>query len=293
QTCALPILVALEVRLAQVYEQYLGNADQAIAAYNRALDNDPRNATALERLELLYLTQYRWEELFDVYQKMVDVANTDDDMAGCYQRMAKLASETLGRESDAIDMWNRVLDLRGEDPLALGELAALHEKGERWDELVEILERQVYVIDEPGSRVAAYQTLGRVYGERLDRERDALAAWLNAMELDGANVDTLQALHRIYETNQAWVELIDILEQLLAVGGEGMPVDEQRELYAKVGRIQGEYLMAPDRAIEAWHRVLELNPEDMEALAALEDLYSQEARWTDAISVLESKVRVL
>lgn len=286
-------LVALEVRLAEVYEQHLGNPDQAIAAYNRALDNDTSNAVALERLEALYLVQYRWEELFEVYQKMVDVSNTDDDMAGCYQRMAKLASETLGRESDAIDLWNRVLDLRGEDPLALGELAALHETAERWDELVEILERQVYVIDEPSGRVVAYQTLGRVYGERLDRERDALGAWLNAMELDGANIETLQALHQIYETNQAWVELIEILEQLIAVGGESVPVEEQRELYAKVGRIQGEYLMAPDRAIEAWHRVLELSPGDMEALAALEDLYSQEARWNEAITVLERKVKVL
>ena len=51
--------------------------------------------------------------------------------------------------------------------------------------------------------------------------------------------------------------------------------------------------MAPDRAIEAWHQVLELSPGDMEALAALEDLYSQEARWNEAITVLESKVKVL
>ncbi|MCA9653017.1 MAG: tetratricopeptide repeat protein [Myxococcales bacterium] len=286
-------LVALEVRLAQVYEQHLGNPDQAIAAYNRALDNDPRHTGALERLEALYLGQYRWQELFDTYQKMVDVANTDDDMAGCYQRMAKIASETLDRESDGIDLWNRVLDLRGEDPLALGELAMLHEKAERWDELVEILERQVYVIDDPNGRIGSYQTLGRVYGERLDRDRDALAAWLNALDLDDSNLETLQALHRIYETNQAWVELIEILERLIAVGGESIGPDERRELFAKVGRIQGEYLMAPDRAIEAWHQVLELSPGDMEALAALEDLYSQEARWNDAISVLERKVGVL
>jgi hypothetical protein len=65
-----------------------------------------------------------------------------------------------------------------------------------------VLERQVYVIEDPAGRVAAYQTLGRVYGERLDRERDALAAWLNAMELDSANVETLQALHKIYETTR-------------------------------------------------------------------------------------------
>ncbi|MBC8070019.1 MAG: tetratricopeptide repeat protein, partial [Deltaproteobacteria bacterium] len=286
-------LVDFEVRLAQVYEGQLGNSEQAIAAYNRALGHDARNEVALERLEYLYLSQFRWEELFDVYQKMVDVANTDDDMAECYQRMAKLASDTLSRESDSIDLWNRVLELRGDDPLALGELAALHERNARWDDLVEILERQVLVIHDPEAKVAAYQMLGRVYGERLERDRHALEAWLNALEIDDANLETLQALHRIYEGNQAWVELIEILGRLIALGPQTIPPEELRELYAKVGRIQGEYLMASDQAILAWHEVLRMAPGDMEALRALEDLYTQQGMWPEAIETLERKSKVL
>ncbi|MBL4685690.1 MAG: tetratricopeptide repeat protein, partial [Nannocystaceae bacterium] len=286
-------LVGLEVRLAQVYEGALGNADQAISAYTRALENDPRNREALDRLEVLYVSQFKWEELFDIYQKIVDVANTDEEMAGGYQRMAKLASDALDREPDAIDMWSKVLDLKGEDPLALGELAALHQRAERWDELVEILERQVYVIEDATDRVGVYQMLGRVYGEKLDRDRNAVDAWLNALELDGTNIETLQALHDVYESSQAWVELIDILERLIQVGPEHQAPEQLREQYAKVGRIQGEYLMANEPAIEAWTKVLELDERDMEALAALEDLYTQEARWNDAIGVLERKVRVL
>jgi tetratricopeptide (TPR) repeat protein len=286
-------LVDLEMRLAHTFETALGNPEQAIAAYNRALENDTRNARALERLEGLYLSQQKWQELFENYEKMVDVANTDEDMAGCYQRMAKIASDTLERESDAVDLWNRVLDLRGEDPVALWELAQLHEKNARWDELVEVLERQVYVIDDAETQVRAYQTLGRVYGENLDRERNSLDAWLNALELDPANVTTLEALHGIYENNQAWVELIDILERLIAVGPDTVGYERLRDLYAKVGRIQGEYLMQPDEAIDAWHKVLEIQAGDMEALAALEDLYTQGARWNEAIQVLERKSQVL
>ncbi|MBV1862295.1 MAG: tetratricopeptide repeat protein, partial [Nannocystaceae bacterium] len=90
-------LVDLEVRLAETFERDLHNAEQAVAAYTRALENDPANTTALGRLETLYLHQHKWEELFDVYQKTVDVANTDEDTADCYQRMAKLASDTLDR----------------------------------------------------------------------------------------------------------------------------------------------------------------------------------------------------
>jgi len=286
-------LIELELRLAQTFEGYLGNVDQAIAAYNRALDADPRNTMALERLEVLYVSQQQWEPLFETYQKLVDVVNTDDDMAGCYQRMAKLASECLDRETDAVDLWNRVLDLRGEDPLALGELAALHFRAERWDDLVEILERQVYVLETDPEKVQAFQTLGRVYGEKLERERNALDAWLNALEIDGANLQTLEALKKIYEESQAWVELIDILHRMLQLGGDHLGWDRMRDLYAQVGQIQGEYLMQTDDAIEAWQAVLQINQVDMEALAALENLYTQEARWQEAIQVLERKAAAL
>ncbi len=287
------LLVDLESRLAGVYENVLAQPEQAIAAYNRALGHDSRNQAALERLEYLYISQYRWAELFDVYQKMADTANTDDDMADCYQRMAKLSSDALAQEDQAIDLWNRVLELRGDDPLALGELAALHARNSRWDELVEVLERQVLAIDDTPTKIQAYQTLGRVYGEHLGRERNALEAWLNALDLDDANIDTLQALHRIYEGNQAWVELIDILQRLISLGPDALGLDQLRELYAKVGRIQGEYLMASDQAIDAWNQVLEMAPTDMEALKALEDLYTQQGRWSEAIETLERKSKAI
>jgi len=286
-------LMDLEMRLAEVFERYLASPEQAVAAYNRALEHDRRNQQALMRLEALYLGQYQWQALFDVYQRRVDVASTDDAMADCYQRMAKIASDALGRESDAIDLWVRVLDLRGEDPIALGELAGLHERAERWDDLVEVLERQVYAMNDPAEKIAAYQMLGRTYGERLGKHRNALDAWLNALELDPTNVATLEALHQIYQQSQAWVELIDVLQRLIAVGPELLGEDRTRDLYAQMARIHGEYLMQSDEAIDGWLKVLEIRDGDMEALASLEQLYTQEGRWNEAIQALERKSRAV
>jgi tetratricopeptide (TPR) repeat protein len=285
-------LVDLELRLADVFESALGNVDQSIASYKRTLENDPRNTRALERLESLYLSQHMWEPLFDTYQKMVDTANTDEEMAGCYQRMAKIASDALGRHGDSIDLWNRYLDLKGEDGLGLSELARLHEQAERWEELVEVLERQVYVVDGP-QRVAAYQSLGRTYGERLGKERPALDAWINALEIDPHDLQTLETLKGLYEQSQAWVELIDILQRMTQLGAGGLGAARMRDLWAQIGQIQGEYLMATDEAIAAWQQVLAFHEGDMEGLAALERLYTSEARWTDAIRVLERKSRVV
>ena len=51
--------------------------------------------------------------------------------------------------------------------------------------------------------------------------------------------------------------------------------------------------MQSDQAIDAWHKVLEMVPGDMEALRALENLYSAQGRWNEAIDVLERKSKVL
>ena len=287
------VLVDLEMRLASAYEQWLANPEAAIAAYNRAIDIDASNIRALERLEVLYLSAQRWQDLFNTYEKMSSIANTDEDTAACFQRMAKLAAEALNRESDAVDLWTKVIDFRGEDSLALGELAALHERSERWDDLAEVLERQVYAVGDKNQKVAIYQTLGRVYGERLAKDRNSLDAWLNALELNARDVDTLTALHRIYQQNESWMELNDILSKLINLGPRVLGADQTRDYYAQVGRIQAEYLMDTNAAIEAWRHVVELEPNSLEALAALERLYSGEARWQEVVQVLERKGKVV
>jgi tetratricopeptide (TPR) repeat protein len=287
------VLVDLEMRLAAAYEQWLANPEAAIAAYNRAIEIEANNIQALERLEALYLSAQRWQDLFNTYEKMSTIANTDEDTAACYQRMAKLAAETLNRESDAVDLWIKVIDFRGEDPLALGELAALHERSQRWEELAEVLERQVYAVADNNQKVAIYQTLGRVYGEKLGKDRNALDSWLNALELNGRDVETLTALHRIYQQNESWVELNDILSRLINLGPRVLGAEQTRDYYSQVGRIQAEYLMDTNAAIDAWRHVVELEPSSLEALAALERLYSGETRWQEVVQVLERKGKVV
>ncbi|HEY8379115.1 MAG TPA: tetratricopeptide repeat protein, partial [Nannocystis sp.] len=287
------VLVDLEMRLAAAHEQWLANPEAAIAAYNRALDIDGNNLQALERLEALYLAAARWEDLYKTYERTAGIVNTDEDIAACFQRMAKIAAEALGREDTAVDMWVRVLELRGEDPLALGELAVLHERAGRWEELAEVLERRVFAVEDPNERVSIYQQLAHVYGDRLGKERNALDAWLNARELNGRDVDTLTALHAIYQRNEQWVELNDVLTSLIALGPDILGTEQLRAYYAQVGRIQAEYLMDTDAAIAAWRHVLELEPNSLEALAALERLHSSQADWNEVIRVLEKKRKVV
>ena len=63
-------------------------------------EGPPVPAEALESLEKLYFRNERWEELFGVYEKMLDIAPGDEALSDCYARMAKLAADVASGSAD-------------------------------------------------------------------------------------------------------------------------------------------------------------------------------------------------
>jgi tetratricopeptide (TPR) repeat protein len=102
------------------------------------LEQESRNRRALECGEAIYFRREEWANLYATYEKLVDVADGDDELADTYARMARLSSEALDQDERAVDLWGRVLDIRGEDTTALAALADLHQRRGKWEELVEV-----------------------------------------------------------------------------------------------------------------------------------------------------------
>jgi tetratricopeptide (TPR) repeat protein len=156
-------MIELQFRVGRIYEEELGNSEKAVAAYHAILELEPRNARALESLERVFFQREQWAELYGVYEKMIDIAQGDADMAECYARMAKIAAEALGDRARAIDLWNRVVDYRGEDSVALDHLASLYEQAQSWPELVEVIERRIRLSGNVDEQIRLYSFLGRVW----------------------------------------------------------------------------------------------------------------------------------
>jgi tetratricopeptide (TPR) repeat protein len=289
-------LVALHLRLGRVYAEALDDVNPAIASYLAVLEHQSRSAEALDALERLYFRSERWAELSGVYEKLVDVARDESAMADCYARMAKIAADALGQRERAVELWGRVLDVRANDPIALAGLADLHEAAEEWKELTEVLEKQVVATPDPDAKIPIYKRLGRIWGEKLSRERNSLESWQKVLELDPSDVDALRAIAANYRSAGAWEELSQALRRLIQVGqlgGTSIDNDELKELYAQLGELEGDTLMRTQDAIDAWREVLEIDLSDFRALAALERLFMQEARWEEAVEILERRAQVL
>ncbi|MDQ3340002.1 MAG: tetratricopeptide repeat protein [Myxococcota bacterium] len=285
----------LYFRRGAIFSDALGDLDQALACYTSVLDQESRNRKALEAIEAIHFRREAWQKLFETYEKLIDCAEADAEMAEIYARMARINSDALNNEDKAIELWSRVLDIRGEEPQPLQALAELSERRERWEELVEIIERQVAVSQSDRDQIILYKKLGRVWENKLQRERNALDAWLAADRLDGNDLETLRALSQLYRSTQSWDELSQTLRRIIDVGNLNGQVEESEtiELYAQLGQLEGEVLGRVDDAVEAWRRVIAIDPSDFRALAALEQLFTREGRWEEAIDVLEKRALVL
>lgn len=286
--------IELQFRRGAIFADALGDLDAALACYQAVLDQESRNRRALEACEGIFFRREDWAHLYATYEKLVDVADGDDELAETYARMARLSSEALDEDERAVDLWGRVLDIRGEDPTALAAMADLHQRRGKYEELVEVLERQVAVAPTDPEQIALYKRLGRVWADNLHQERSALDAWLCADRLDPQDYETLTALAELYRSTQSWDELSQTIRRIIEVGQEQDKLTEDQviELYAELGRLEGDVLGRVDEAVTAWRSVLAIDAGDFRALAALEGLFTREARWEEAIEVLEKRALV-
>ncbi len=288
-------ILDLLFRRGAIYADALADLDAALKCYQQVLEQESRNRVALEAMEKIFFRREAWQELYGVYEKLIDVAEGDEELADVYARMARISADALQDDDAAADMWSRVLDIRGENPQALQALAEIHGRREQWEDLVEVIERQVAVTDSTQGQIGLYKRLGRVWEEKLSRERNALDAWMAADSLDPNDLETLGALAHLYRSTQSWDELSQTLQRIIEVGQMSGGIDEDQliELYAQLGQLEGDILGRIDDAVEAWRRVLALDPSDFRALGALEQLFTREGRWEECIDILEKRSLVL
>ncbi len=281
----------LHLRRGQVCVEVLGDYDQGLAAYDTVLEQDPTNRFALEASERLHYGRADWTKLFATYERFIDVSSDDNEMAATYARMGRIAADGLENDEQAIELWARVTDIRGENLQSLQALSEIHERREEWNELVEISERQISIAEDPQERCLLFKRLGRLWEHKLKNQDEAVAAWRYADEQNPHDIEVLQELARLFNENQEWEDLSQVLQRQIEVGQLNGTASEDQviQLYSQIGQLEGEVIGRVPEAVDAWRRVTALDPGNMSALSALEQLFTREGRWEEAIEVLEKR----
>jgi golgin subfamily B member 1 len=265
----------LAERAATLLDEKLGDIERARPYLERMLARQPGNDRAFQRLKQILTTREQWSDLATLYERVVVATPDPARQAELLSEVALVAEEITGDRAGAIRYYERILELAAVHDHAIRALDALYASEQKWDRLAQLLERRLEaaVGDE---KLDLQQRLGTLlftrigdaatalsYLQQVLRERPAAMEARQLVEkvLDVADLRSRAAvvLEAVYTERDEVPDLVRVLEIHLEFATS---VDERRALLRRVAELRDERLRDDAGALDAFARLLPLDPDD-------------------------------
>ncbi|MBI1953289.1 MAG: tetratricopeptide repeat protein [Candidatus Omnitrophica bacterium] len=289
--------------------------DEAAKQYSMVLDQDPANLGALSQLADLYMSQERLQQALQVYEKLLKERP--------YSAVAHFNTGVIyakaGQWPDAIEHFREAVALdpgHQEARLGLAVCLELSQNPEaakaeyleclkqepsnvRLMEHLSDLSQRMGSLEESAEWLARYLSFRprdaqgylklaylRIEQGRWREAAGLLQTALSFQNLEGLAVDLGLALGLAYEKGGDYAQAEKAYwETVMAGPGQAQPHLFLARLFHSLGRLE--------EAETAYRSVLELSPDDLEAMNGLAYLYAQRGeRLEEALSLVEKVLRV-
>ncbi len=261
-------LVALELRLAQLDLVRFGDPQLAVVALEEALDLDPACEQAGLQAFEIHVDAGRIAQALSVLERHFAAAPAKPQRALLRLRAAELALAALGDKARA----RRHLEAAmREDPAfapAAAALAPLVAEAGEWRRFVEVLEAQLAAEPRPEERVRFLEQIAEVQATNLASPREGLRQLARALQLDPRRALTRKAMETAAAQSGAFLDLARAY-RAAAQSARDDP-KTRKALLRRVAEIHERDLEQPDEALKAYRAIVQLDPEDKGAAAALE-----------------------
>ena len=250
----------------------------------------PRAARALETVyeardevrDLVRVLAIRLESL--------DTAETADERRELLRRIAMLRDDRLHDDQGALDALAELVPMDPLDTEARGRLLEIGRRVSAHERVAEVLTRATDRADTPASKGEILTAVARIYEELLADPTRAEATYRRILKLDEADAGLVlpaaKALERLYVTANASEKLAEMLKLQVVHEQDGAT---RRDLFGRLGTLSQSVLNDEAGAIAAWNARVEENPDDAEALAALDRLYESAGRYRELVNVLQRR----
>ncbi len=270
----------------------------ALDRWERTLRASPSDPDALAALASLYERAERWPELAQVLERLdggrpLPQPGTPDAAIRVFEleRYAVVVDVHLRDAARGVKAWHRVLELSPKSRTALDALARLYRAASKWRELAEVLGQYILVLaafgiaEDRDHACAVAMERAEILEQRLGAPADAIRVLDHLIQtLDPNHLDAHTSLRRLHEARGDFDAAVRVAEREMYLAPE--PARKvARGL--EIGLICRDRLANPTRALQAFKRVLELDPEQDEAMAAAADLLYRLGRYKEHVQMIE------
>ncbi len=249
--------VAFLERVALLWEELLGDASRAAAAYERVLEVEPDRRTALLGLAR---TAARAGDTKALARALIDEARLAVDLSTQLELRTRAATALAAEDpSRAMQLVRRVLAQDPSHGTARSLETRLEEEAGRWEMVASSLRARIDGASAKAEKVALWLALAQTQHVRLHRPLDAMESLERARDLDPAHPVPAEEIARVLEDHGDPRALRDAVERMAARA----PTREERVRHlARVGEIEELRLGDDAAAMHAYERALADGPED-------------------------------
>ena len=272
------------LQLGMVHWRFRESPDEAEPYFARLRKMDPSHPGMLDfyRSYLEGKDEQRWVTILSDAQRG---ASGESQKLQTALELARVAQESAASTERAIDAWKAVLRLDPANAEAPEALKALYEKTGKWNALVELLKGEADLIpeDEPGKKAAMLRHLIPIYRDKLGLDVMVINTFNAILQLDPRDEEALDALASTYEETNRWNDLIAVLTRKAEASSDS---SVKVELYLRVANLWIDRFANYNQATDPLEKVVEIEPENREALAKLKEIYQKKRAWTHLYDIL-------
>jgi tetratricopeptide (TPR) repeat protein len=205
------------------------------------------------------------------------------------KEVAALSELKLGDLDGAVSAWRGVAALDPVDREARAALKRLLTAAQRWDDLVDILDREALSITEPELKADLFRQLAHVHRDRRNDLEAAIEALRHLRDLMPGDREGRDALCDALLGAGATLEAIPLLRQRV----EDSSGDARAEQLRTLATVLEENVGDEEGAFDAWARLLDERPNDLDALGHMEAIDAAAGRHERLLSTLSYRVEVI
>ena len=279
----------LEFRRAELRASHLGDVAGALDLLEQIVKSAPNHEGARRLLEkLVAIPEHRQRvaailepvyEASGAWARLVAILEVQREplagrtAAAMLARIADLQENRLQAKPAALATWRQVLAVEPDNADALGEIERLGTALERFSELVDVYQELAFKRDAADieGRADLLSRAAKLYAGRLGNRRAAIDVWKLVLNLDQNATATAMpaaaALETLYADTGDVAGLVKILRMQVRWAGTSA---ERKKILFRIAGLEEKSLTDTDAAVATLRAILEIDPQEREAIEALE-----------------------
>lgn len=279
------------LRLAQLAESSLDDAELARTAFEQVLKSRPDHRGALEALVRIYRDTESWQPLVVALGKLQSLAETDDDAFRIAWERSEILAEQIGDADSAIEVLEDASkDIALGNPEVARTLLEHYESSQRWRDVIKQAELLLLAAEAPDERRRLYETIANTWLRELDDKPAALAAYARFMGEFADDLDGLQTMAELQTEVGDHAGAIGSLQRRFELATD---VELKVSTLREMADISETKLHDPLRAIRYVRTAVGLDQSNLETLDEGRRLAKDHQLWRELLGLLEERFEAM